>query len=98
MLLVSKLEIQEPILRLLNLQLQRQCCGRLERFYVRGKLFSFIKTRYQEWDDEVGEAEVEQEIVERGASEDGVVLLDRRHDELGQIQQISFGRNLRAKL
>jgi hypothetical protein len=25
---------QEPILRLLNLQLQRQRCSRLERFYI----------------------------------------------------------------
>jgi hypothetical protein len=33
--------IQEPILRLLNLQLQRQSCSRLERFYSGGKSFSF---------------------------------------------------------
>jgi hypothetical protein len=34
--------IQEPIVRLLNLQLQRQRCGRLARFYKVGenKLFS----------------------------------------------------------
>jgi hypothetical protein len=26
--------IQESILRLLNLQLQRQCCSRVKRFYI----------------------------------------------------------------
>jgi hypothetical protein len=36
---------QEPILRVLNLQLQRQrCCG-LERFYI-GKIIFILKTRY----------------------------------------------------
>jgi hypothetical protein len=36
----------EPILRLLNLQLQRQRCSRLERFYVRRKICVVIKTRH----------------------------------------------------
>jgi hypothetical protein len=36
---------QEPILRLFNLQLQRQRCSRLGRFWIRGKLFH-CKTRH----------------------------------------------------
>jgi hypothetical protein len=38
-------KVQESILRLLNLQLHRQRCSRLERFYVRRKIF-IIKTRH----------------------------------------------------
>jgi hypothetical protein len=34
---------QEPILRLLNLQLQRQRCSRLERFSKKNKIFLFSK-------------------------------------------------------
>jgi hypothetical protein len=35
--------IQEPILRFLNLQLQRQRCSRLERFSKQNKIFLFSK-------------------------------------------------------
>jgi hypothetical protein len=35
---------QDQILRLLNLQLQRQrCCSRLEHFYIKEKIFLFYK-------------------------------------------------------
>jgi hypothetical protein len=33
----------QPILRLLNLQLQRQRCSRIERFYISEKSFLFSK-------------------------------------------------------
>jgi hypothetical protein len=40
---VSKFLIQEPILRLLNLQLQRQRFSRLERFSKKNEIFWFSK-------------------------------------------------------
>jgi hypothetical protein len=42
----SQVSEQEPILRLLNLQLQRQHCSRLERFYKVEEFFFVFKTHY----------------------------------------------------